>query len=165
MVGGKCGKKLQKQAAFDKTVCFYWIVLTKKMHRFSCSFYDIFTLDLLYCYSYNLSNINFAFLMAVIQSHLSISGGLNFDASYLLRCGSLKSTVVLRLSKHKTTPLDRQVPSLVQIEWGHSKRIQRSSICVISAARRVFAMMESNWISEDIPSVKRSNSALAAGWK
>ena len=24
MVGGKCGKKLQKQAAFDKTVCFYW---------------------------------------------------------------------------------------------------------------------------------------------
>lgn len=84
--------------------CLQWIVLTKKMHRFSCSFYDIFTLDLLYCYSYNLSNINFAFLMAVIQSHLSISGGLNFNASYLLRCGSLKSTVVLRLSKHKTTP-------------------------------------------------------------
>ena len=24
MAGGKCGKKLQKQAAFDKTVCFYW---------------------------------------------------------------------------------------------------------------------------------------------
>ncbi len=22
--GGKCGKKLQKQAAFDKTTCFCW---------------------------------------------------------------------------------------------------------------------------------------------
>ena len=24
MVGGKCGKKLQKQVAFDKTTCFCW---------------------------------------------------------------------------------------------------------------------------------------------
>lgn len=33
-----------------------WTVLTKKMCRFSYSFYDIFTFDLLYCYSCNLSN-------------------------------------------------------------------------------------------------------------
>lgn len=26
MVGGKCGKKLQKQVAFDKTTCFCWKV-------------------------------------------------------------------------------------------------------------------------------------------
>jgi len=36
--------------------CSDWTVLTKKMCRFSYSFYDIFTFDLLYCYSCNLSN-------------------------------------------------------------------------------------------------------------